>query len=125
MRGDGLRRWGLVLLLGAGCRIGSDAERAAEVQGLCEDYCARRVECVADGWAKGDALLCTQMCASEERYALANECGEASYAALECMSALTCEELPAAVAGLAGDGTAACHEEQAAQREACTFLIVR
>jgi hypothetical protein len=125
MFGGTMRRLAAILLACAACRPGTDAERAAELRGLCEDYCPRRIECVADGWAKGDVEVCTRMCVNEERYALATACGEASFALLECMAAVACEDLPAAVAGLVSDGTADCFEEQEAQREACSFEIVR
>lgn len=117
--------WALAAGLAA-CRPGSVAERAAALPELCEDYCAQRVMCVADGWAKNDAQVCRQMCANEERYAMPGACGEASFALLECMAALTCEELPRAVEGLAqADASVGCYAEQVEQRELCSFEIVQ
>lgn len=117
--------WLFVVLIG-GCRTGAVAERSEMLPGLCEDYCSRRVTCVDDGFAKNDVEICDRMCASEERYVLANACGEASFALLECMTALTCEELPLAVDALVqGDETLPCYAEQVDQRELCTFEIVR
>lgn len=110
----------------AACRPREDDERAALVPALCEELCARRVTCVDDGWAKSDPEVCTAMCVNEDRYSLANICGEASFAVLECMTALTCEELPLAVSALAqGDESVACYAEQVEQRERCSFLIVQ
>jgi len=116
----------LIVMLCAACRPGLVEERRADLQMLCEDYCPRRVDCVDDGWAKHDVEACTRMCEDEERYLLDNACGTAAYALLECMAALTCEELPLAVDGLASNGrTAGCYDEQVEQRERCTFEIVR
>jgi len=117
-------RWICILLVGAACRTGTVAERSEMLPELCEDYCPRRVECVADGWASDDVAVCTRLCTGEERYVLDNECGAASFALLECMAALTCEELPGAAVALAnGDEAAGCYAEQAEQRERCTFWI--
>lgn len=119
-----IRALALVALFVA-CRPGLDEERREDLESLCASYCPDRIACVGDGWAKDDVDVCTQMCVREERYLIKNECGEASFAVLECMASLACEALPAAVVGLAGDGSAACHDEQAAQREACSLQIVR
>jgi hypothetical protein len=121
-----MRRVLMFAMLAAACRPGAVAERSEMLPALCEDYCPRRVTCVGDGFAKNDALVCTQMCVREERYVSAGACGEASFALLECMAALTCEELPLAVDALAqGDESVSCYAEQVDQRELCTFEIVR
>jgi hypothetical protein len=118
---------GLALALAwLACRPAPVEERREQLAQLCAEYCPLRVECVDDGWAKGEVSICTRMCVDEERYLFAGACGEASFALLECMATLTCAELPAAVAGLASsDEDSGCRAEQVAQRDECSFEIVR
>jgi hypothetical protein len=119
-------RW-ICILVGAGAacrhRHGRGAQRDAA--GLCEDYCPRRVTCVGDGFANERRRWCARaMCVRRGALRAGNACGEASFALLECMAALTCEELPLAVDALAqGDEAAGCYAEQVEQRELCTFWI--
>jgi hypothetical protein len=70
------------------CRPAPVEERREQLAQLCAEYCPLRVECVDDGWAKGEVSICTRMCVDEERYLFAGACGEASFALLECMATL-------------------------------------
>lgn len=114
----------LVLLLAlAACRDKPLEDRRAEVEALCDDYCPRRVACVADNWADGDEDTCLRLCKGDDRLLEDNVCGEAAFASLECLAAATCEDLPAAVRAAVGDGDAPCSDEQQALRDDCSFTF--
>lgn len=101
------------------CRDQPLESRRADVEELCADYCPRRVTCVADGYAEGDPAECERKCRADERPLEDSACGEASLAALECLSAVACDELAAAIAGIAGPGDTACFAELREQQDRC------
>lgn len=110
----------LALLLAlAACRDRPVESRRDEVEALCDEFCPQRVDCVRDGWADNDVDDCVALCAADERLLEDNACGEASLAALECLAATACADLPAAVRASAGDGSAPCYAELRAQRDRC------
>ena len=109
------------LMFGA-CRQGLDSERAPMLRDLCETYCPDRIACVDDGFLEGDVDTCVERCAGEERFLEPNACGEASFAALECLAGLACSELPAAVRTVASnDESVGCHAELLAEQDRCDF----
>lgn len=116
-----VRRVAIVGLLLASCRDGLVEDQRAHVEELCADFCPRRVTCVADGYAEGDAAECERKCRQDERALEEGACGEASLAALECLSEVACEELPAAISGVAGAGDAPCYAELREQQDRCDF----
>jgi len=106
-------------LLLAACRDQPLESRRATVEEICADYCPRRVTCVPDGYAEGDAAECERKCRADERPLEDSACGEASLAALECLNAVACDDLAAAVAGIAGPGDTACFTELREQQDRC------
>jgi hypothetical protein len=82
---------------------GLDSGRAPMLRDLCAAYCPDRVACVDDGFLGGDVDACVERCAGEERYLEDNACGEAAFAALECLAGLACAELPVAVRAVASN----------------------
>jgi hypothetical protein len=109
----------LPLLLLVACRDRPVEERRAEVEELCATYCPTRVECVADGFAGGSVRECERKCVADERPLEDSGCGEASLAALQCLAEVACEDLEAAVAGVAGAGETACYAELREQQDRC------
>ena len=72
-----------------------------------------------DGYA-GDAVReCERKCVGDQRPLEDSACGESSFAALECLAAVACEDLAAAVSAV--DPDAACYAEVRAQQDACDF----
>jgi len=109
-------------LLLAACRHDLDADRAPMLRELCAAYCPDRIACVDDGFLAGDVDTCVERCADEERFLEDNACGEASFAALECLAGLACAELPAAVHGAASrDESIGCRAELLEEQEICDF----
>ncbi|HEY0138702.1 MAG TPA: hypothetical protein VGB85_31675 [Nannocystis sp.] len=113
-------RWFVaVLVLLAGCRDQPVEARRAEVETMCAQFCEDRIACVADGYATGSVQECERKCLGDERPLEDNACGEASFAALECLTAVACEDLAMAVAAV--DPDAACFAELRAQQDECDF----
>ncbi|MBA3549401.1 MAG: hypothetical protein H0T76_23245 [Nannocystis sp.] len=111
-----------VSLLLAACRHDLDAARAPLLRELCEGYCPDRVACVADGFFGGEVDTCVERCVGEERFLEDNACGEASFATLECLAALECAELPAAVqAAASSDESVGCRAELLEEQRVCDF----
>lgn len=111
-----------VTLLLSACRHDLDSDRASNLRELCETYCPERVACVDDGFVGGDVDTCVERCADEERFLEANACGEASFAALDCLAALDCVELPAAVqAAASNDASVGCRAELLEEQKLCDF----
>ena len=111
----------VAMLLGA-CRHGLDSGRAPMLRELCEAYCPDRIACVDDGFLGGDVDECVERCAGEERYLEDNACGEAAFAALECLAGLACVELPVAVRGVASNNEEiGCRAELLAAQDSCDF----
>ena len=109
------------LLLSA-CRQDLDSERAPMLRELCASYCPDRIACVDDGFVGGDVDTCVERCADDERFLEANTCGEASFAALECLAGLDCAELPAAVqAAASNDESVGCRAELLEEQKLCDF----
>lgn len=109
-------------LLLAACRQDLDGERAPMLRDLCAAYCPDRIACVDDGLLLGDVDTCVERCAGEERYLEDNACGEAAFAALECLAGLACADLPAAVHSVASsDEGLACRAELLQEQEVCDF----
>ena len=111
-----MRRFALALILLAGCRDRPVEARRADVEALCADFCAQRVDCVPDQFAGGSADECERKCLADDRPLEDSSCGEAAMVALECLAGLTCEELGPAVAG---QRDAACEAEQREQQDRC------
>lgn len=112
----------IVSLLLAACRHELDAERARMLPELCADYCPRRIDCVDDGFLEGDVDVCVERCSDEERYLEDNACGEAAFAALECLAGISCAELPIAVRSVASNTESiACRAELLKEQEICDF----
>lgn len=112
----------LATLLLTACRHDLDGERAPMLRELCEAYCPDRIACVDDGFVGGDVDTCVERCSGEERFLEDNACGEASFAALECLAGLRCDELPTAVRAAASNTeTIACRAELLAEQDACDF----
>lgn len=116
-----MRSMMIAVLLLAGCRDGLVEGRRAHVEVLCAEFCPRRVICVTDGYAQGDAAECERKCREDERPLEEGACGEASLAALECLSEVSCEELPVAISAIASEGEAPCYAELREQQDACDF----
>ncbi len=112
-------RWILSLLLVSACRDKPVEERRAEVVDLCAEFCDTRVACVPDGHAGGDTVECERKCIGDQRPLEDTACGEASFAALECLAAVACVDLADAVAAVGGHPDAACYAELRAQQDAC------
>lgn len=112
----------ITTLLLTACRYDLDGERALMLSELCESYCPDRIACVDDGLYKGDVDTCIERCAGEERMLEDNACGEASFAALECLAGLRCDQLPTAVRAVASNTeTIACRAELLKQQDSCDF----
>lgn len=104
------------------CRPGLDSDRAPMLRDLCAAYCPDRVACVDDGFLAGDVDSCVERCSGEERFLEDNACGEAAFAALECLAGLTCAELPVAVRAVTSNTESiGCRAELLAERDACDF----
>lgn len=116
-----MRRFLPLLLVLAACRDQPLAERRAEVEELCATYCPLRIECVADGYAGGSVDECERKCVADDRPLEDSSCGEASLAALQCLAAVACDDLPAAVAGA---GSAACYAELREQQDRCDLTPI-
>lgn len=116
-----MRRLLVALLALAGCRDGLVESRRADVEVLCAEFCPRRVACVPDGYAEGNPAECERKCREDERPLEDSACGEASYAALECLASVECENLAEAVHGVAGAGDSACFADLREQQDACDF----
>jgi hypothetical protein len=115
-----MRRWAaLLLVVAAGCRDQPVEARRAEVTTMCAQFCENRVACVADGYAIGSAKECERKCLGDDRPLEDNACGEASFTALECLTAVACEDLAMAVAAV--DPDAACYAELREQQDVCDF----
>ena len=114
-----MRRLLISALVLAGCRDGLVDSRRADVELLCAEFCPRRVTCVPDGYAEGTPAECERKCREDERPLEDSACGEASYAALECLVKVDCAELAAAVSGVAGGGDAPCFADLREQQDAC------
>lgn len=114
-----MRRVLFMVLIFVGCRDGLVESRRADVEHLCAEFCPRRVECVADGYAEGDPAECERKCRQDERPLEDSACGEASLAALECLTSQSCEDLPAAISAIASDGDAPCFDQLRDQQDAC------
>lgn len=71
----------------------------AHIEALCVEYCPLRIACVKDGWAGGSVNECVRQCADERLYERGGEPSAELIGQLECLAALSCEELPATVAG--------------------------
>lgn len=112
-------RWGLSLLLVSACRDKAVEERRADVEDLCAEFCDTRVACVPDGHAGGAVTECERKCVGDPRPLEDTACGEASFAALECLAAVACVDLPDAVTAVGGHPDAACYAELRAQQDAC------
>ncbi len=111
-----------VTLLLSACRHDLDSDRAANLRELCESYCPDRIACVDDGFVGGDVDTCVARCTDDERFLEANACGEASFAALDCLAALECAELPAAVqAAASNDESVGCRAELLEEQQLCDF----
>lgn len=110
---------GALALLLVACRERPVEERRAEVVALCADFCQRRIACVNDGFAGDDIKECQRKCVGDTRPLEDNACGEASLVALECLTAVACEDLSAAVSATAGRRDAACYAELRAQQDDC------
>lgn len=110
------------LLLLTACREGVDSERAPMLRELCESYCPDRVACVDDGFLGGDVDTCVERCTGEERFLEDNACGEAAFAALECLAGLRCDQLPTAVRAVASNTeTLPCRAELVKEQDVCDF----
>ena len=116
-----MRRIVLICLVLSGCRDGLVEERRADVEVLCADFCPRRVSCVPDGYAEGDPAECERKCRQDQRPLEEGACGDASLMALECLNAVACADLPAAIAGVAGAGDAPCYAALRGQQDRCDF----
>ena len=112
----------IATLLLTACRYDLDGERAPMLRELCESYCPDRIACVDDNFDDGDVDACIERCAGEERLLEDNPCGEASFAALECLAGLRCDQLPTAVRAAASNTeTIACRAELLKQQDSCDF----
>ncbi len=105
----------------AACRPQPVEDRREAVEAMCADYCPRRVDCVADGFANGDQEFCEFKCLRDARVLEASPCGEAQFALLSCLVEVACEDLPATVAGAVGAVDSPCQEELLLQQEECDF----
>ena len=110
-------RWVVGLLLVAACRDQPVEARRAGVETMCAQFCETRIACVGDGYANGNVRECERKCIGDERPLEDNACGEASFAALECLTAVACEDLATAIAAV--DPDAACYAELRAQQDDC------
>jgi len=112
-----MRQWLAALLLVTACRDQSVEARRADVEALCAEFCDQRIMCVPDGYAGGAVRECERKCVGDERPLEDSSCGEASFAALECLAVVACEDLTSAVSVV--DPDAACYAEVREQQDAC------
>jgi hypothetical protein len=109
-------------LLLLACRHELAEDRAPMLHELCVAYCPDRIACVDDGFLAGDVDACVDRCSHEERFLEDDSCGEASFAALECLAGLGCGELPTAVRAAASNTeTIPCRAELLKEQDLCDF----
>lgn len=87
----------LTTLLGEGCKERAVPEDVREhIKELCVDFCPKRIDCVDDNSFDGDLDACVRSCTEYKLYDRGGKCTDYLVSRLECLAALTCEDLPAA-----------------------------
>lgn len=94
-----MRRLALGLLLVTGCADRSaevEVDYTQEVERLCEGYCTRGLECIAEPLIETQEE-CVEVCAEVDTFYENSDCGEAFRGYIACMGTTqTCEDWDAA-----------------------------